>query len=142
MVYFLHKLTFSSSETFLKSITKLRFLARSIDNFTGNWRDAVSVPIMQLVNVHFVCSYMTLHLKSKMEDQDRGFRRGRGGRRRERGFRDRSSRVRTVTLNCVLHILLVVCICIAVNYLLSAILNIWPSNILENKICKMLNLSL
>ncbi|KAJ7321749.1 smg-9, nonsense mediated mRNA decay factor [Desmophyllum pertusum] len=27
-----------------------------------------------------------------MEDQDRGFRRGRGGRRRERGFRDRSSR--------------------------------------------------
>lgn len=27
-----------------------------------------------------------------MEDQDRGFRRGRGGRRRERGYRERSSR--------------------------------------------------
>ena len=31
-----------------------------------------------------------------MDDQDRGFRRGRGGRRRERGYRERSARVRTV----------------------------------------------
>ena len=32
-----------------------------------------------------------------MDDQDRGFRRGRGGRRRERGYRERPSRVRTIT---------------------------------------------
>lgn len=35
---------------------------------------------------------MTCFVATKMEDQDRGFRRGRGGRRRERGYRDRSSR--------------------------------------------------
>ena len=51
---------------------------------------------MQLVEFHFSCYYMTYDTKFKMEDQDRGFRRGRGGRRRERGNRERSARVRTV----------------------------------------------
>ena len=48
---------------------------------------------MQLVKGNFVSSYMTRLFESKMEDQDRGFRRGRGGRRRERGFRERPARV-------------------------------------------------
>lgn len=47
--------------------------------------------------VHFVTSYMKCYIKFKMDDQDRGFRRGRGGRRRERGYRERPSRVRTIT---------------------------------------------
>ena len=48
---------------------------------------------MQLVKGHFGYGYIRHSLESKMEDQDRGFRRGRGGRRRERGFRERPARV-------------------------------------------------
>ena len=51
---------------------------------------------MQSVELHFSCYYMMYNTQFKMDDQDRGFRRGRGGRRRERGYKERSARVRTV----------------------------------------------
>ena len=100
MVYFLHKLTFSSSETFLKSITKI---SCSIDQQIPRQTDVCATDRSR--HAAGECSFrLFLHdvciQHSKMEDQDRGFRRGRGGRRRERGFRERPARVSNVTLNC------------------------------------------
>lgn len=79
----------------LSQIHHQDFFYRSIDNSHRKltWYQR-SIPIMQLGKAYFVCPYMTYSLESKMEDQDRGFRRGRGGRRRERGFRDRPARVK------------------------------------------------